>query len=237
MTDAKRAPKAAVVTGAGRGIGRAVSILLARRGLAVALMARTETELEETARCLRNEGGAAGLHRVIVSDVADGRAVERARDEVLAELGAPHVVVNNAGIVRRSPTVDIAEADWDAVLGVNLKGTFLVTRAFLPAMLAQGRGRIVNVASISATVGTARQAAYNASKWGVVGFTKSVAEELRGTGLQAMAVLPGAVDTDMLVGSGFAPRMSAESVARAIVFAALDAPDAMNGSAVDIFGA
>jgi len=126
--------------------------------------------------------------------------------------------------------------DWDAVIRVNLTGTFLVSRAFLPAMLARGRGRIVNVASISATLGTAKQAAYNASKWGVIGFTKSLAEELRGTGLQALAVLPGAVDTTMLVGSGFAPQMTAEEVAGTLVFAALDAPDAMNGSALEVFG-
>jgi len=103
-------------------------------------------------------------------------------------------------------------------------------------MLAVGRGRVVNVASISSTVGTARQTAYNAAKWGVLGLTKSLAEELRGTGLSALAVLPGAVDTAMLVGSGFAPQMTAETVAATLVYASLDAPDAMNGSAIEMFG-
>jgi 3-oxoacyl-[acyl-carrier protein] reductase len=218
-----------------------VALALARRGLTVALLARTRSELEETARQLASVMDAAppnaGVPCVIPCDVADARAVTIAGDEVLATLGAPRVVINNAGLVRRARVEDTSDADWDAVLGSNLKGTFLVTRAFLPAMLAAGRGRVVNVASISATVGTARQAAYNAAKWGVVGFTKSLAEELRGTGLQAMAVLPGAVDTAMLEGSGYLPQMSAEAVAEALVYAALDAPDAMNGSAVEIFGA
>ena len=231
------APECAVVTGAGRGIGRAVALALGRRGLALALLARTRSELEETARAIAALGGRGFPAKVIPCDVGDERAVSMACGDVLAALGAPRVVVNNAGVVHRSRTQDTTAADWDAVLNVNLKGTFLVTRAFLPAMLTRGRGRFVNVASISATVGTAGQAAYNAAKWGVVGFTKSLAEELRGTGLQAMAVLPGAVDTAMLAGSGFAPQMSAEVVAETLVFAALDAPAAMNGSALEIFGA
>jgi 3-oxoacyl-[acyl-carrier protein] reductase len=173
---------------------------------------------------------------VVPCDVAASESVASAAREVLETFGAPRVVINSAGIVRRSRTEDTVDADWDAVIGVNLTGTFRVSRAFLPSMRARGRGRIVNVASISATLGTAGQGAYNASKWGVVGFTKSLAEELEGSGLQAMAVLPGAVDTAMLRGSGFAPRMSAEAVASTLVFAALDAPDAMNGSALEMFG-
>jgi 3-oxoacyl-[acyl-carrier protein] reductase len=130
----------------------------------------------------------------------------------------------------------MTEAEWDAVVDVNLKGVFLVTRAFLPSMLHAGHGRLVAVSSISATLGTAGQSAYAAAKWGALGFTKSLAEELRGTGVQTMAVMPGAVATSMLAGSGFMPQMTAQDVARTVVFAALDAPDAMNGSAIEIFG-
>jgi 3-oxoacyl-[acyl-carrier protein] reductase len=103
-------------------------------------------------------------------------------------------------------------------------------------MLHAGHGRLVAVSSISATLGTAGQSAYAAAKWGALGFTKSLAEELRGTGVQTMAVMPGAVATSMLAGSGFMPQMTAQDVARTVVFAALDAPDAMNGSAIEIFG-
>jgi 3-oxoacyl-[acyl-carrier protein] reductase len=130
----------------------------------------------------------------------------------------------------------MTEAEWDEVIDVNLKGTFLVTRAFLPRMLELERGRFIAIGSISSTMGTARQSAYCAAKWGTVGFIKSLAEELRGTGLQAMCVMPGSVDTDMLKGSGFAPAMQPEDVARTVSFLALDAPDAMNASSVEVFG-
>ncbi len=223
----------AVVTGAGRGIGRAVALALAARGHDVALLARTRVELDGVA----SEVGRVGRRALVAPcDVASSADVSRAAASVLAELGAPDVVVNNAGLVRRARVDEMSEADWDAVLGANLKGVFLVTRAFLPSMLARGRGRIVALSSISATLGTARQSAYCAAKWGLGGFVKSLAEELRGTGLQAMSVLPGSVDTDMLKGSGFAPQMTPDDVARAVVFAALDAPDAMNGSALEMFG-
>jgi len=112
----------------------------------------------------------------------------------------------------------------------------LVSRAFLPAMRAAGAGRIVTIASISATLGTEGLAAYCASKWGALGFTKSLAEELRGSGLQAMTVLPGTVDTAMAAVGGFPPQMTADDVARLVVFAALDAPAAMNGASIESFG-
>jgi 3-oxoacyl-[acyl-carrier protein] reductase len=223
----------AVVTGAGRGIGRAVAHKLAGRGHDVALLARTVGELDESARPIRALGRRA---LVVPCDVAIAADVARASETVLRELGAPDVVVNNAGVVRRALVHEMTDADWDLVVGVNLRGAFLISRAFLPSMLARGRGRSVSVGSISATLGTARQSAYCAAKWGLVGFVKSLAEELRGTGLQAMCVLPGSVDTAMLKGSGFAPQMTPEEVADAVVYAALDAPAAMNGSAIEMFG-
>ena len=223
----------AVVTGASRGIGRAVAIQLAERGLDVALLARGLAPLEETRMVVE----ALGRRSLAVEcDVSNRGDVDRAASLALRTLGTPRVVVNNAGGIVRSLVSEMTEAEWDAVVDVNLKGVFLVTRAFLPAMLRAGHGRLVAVSSISATLGTARQSAYAAAKWGALGFTKSLAEELRGTGLQAMAVMPGAVATSMLDGSGFAPQMTATDVARTVVFAALDAPDAMNGSAIEIFG-
>lgn len=223
----------AVVTGAGRGIGRAVALDLARRCCDVALLGRTPSRLADVAESVV----ALGVRALAVPcDVADATSVASASERVFSELGVPRVVVSNAGIVRRAFVHEMSEADWDAVVGVNLKGTFLVARAFLPRMREAGRGRIVVLGSISSTLGTARQSAYCASKWGTVGFVKSLAEELRGTGLQTMCAMPGSVDTDMLVGSGFEPRMTPEEVAETITFLALDAPDAMNGSAVEVFG-
>ena len=223
----------AVVTGAGRGIGRAVAMRLASRGLDVALLARSRHELDETAAAVTFRGGRA---QVVPCDLASASEVTRAAAEVTAAMGAPCVLVNNAGIVRRALVHEMTETDFDAVLDVNLRAVFLVTRALLPIMLDKRHGRVVMVASIAATLGTPQLSAYCAAKWGVVGFTKALAEELRNTGVQAMCVMPGSVDTEMLKGSGFAPQMSPEDVANLVVYAALDAPDAMNGSAIEIFG-
>ncbi len=222
----------AVVTGAGRGIGRAVALRLAARGCDVALLARTAEQVEAVA----GEVVAAGQRAIALRcDVANAGEVARAAEQVEADLGVPRVLVANAGVVRRALVVDMREEDWDHVLDVNLKGTFLLARALLPAMLKAKRGRIVAVASISSTLGTPLLSAYCAAKWGLVGFMKSLAEEVRGQGLQAMSVLPGSVDTQMLQGSGFTPAMSPEDVAGLVVYAALDAPDAMNGSAIEMF--
>lgn len=231
MTNAQGA---AVVTGAGRGIGRACALALAQRGLDVALVGLTRAHLDEVAGAIEPLGRRA---LVFSADVVSPVELERVAAQVNAELGPPSVVVANAGIVRRAKVHEMTVADWDAVVDVNLKGIFLTARAFLPSMLAAKRGRVVAMGSISGTLGTARQSSYCAAKWGTVGFVKSLAEELRGTGLQTMCVMPGSVDTDMLKGSGFSPAMTPEDVARTVAFAALDAPDAMNGSCVEMFGA
>jgi NAD(P)-dependent dehydrogenase (short-subunit alcohol dehydrogenase family) len=162
--------------------------------------------------------------------------VTAAAARVIETFGAPDVVVNNAGMIRRALVHEMSLEDFRLVVDTNLVGPFLVTRAFLPAMLKRGRGRLIQVASISATLGSPRASAYCAAKCGVVRFTKSLTEELRGSGLVAMSILPGSVDTSMLEGSGFAPQMTPEEVAKTIVYAALDAPSAMNGSSLEMFG-
>ena len=223
----------AVITGASRGIGLRTALRLAERGYDVALLARDEIALGPVADEARELGVRA---LALQCDVASEHAVQQAAPRIVQELGVPEVIVNNAGVVRRARIQNLPIDEWRHVLDVNLTGAFLVTRAFLPAMLAARRGRFVQVASISATLGTAELSAYCASKWGLVGFTKSLAEELRQSGLSAMSVLPGSVDTAMLAGSGFPPQMTADEVARVIVFAALDAPAAMNGSSIEMFG-
>jgi 3-oxoacyl-[acyl-carrier protein] reductase len=224
----------AVVTGAGSGIGRAIALELARRGLDVALVGRTEKTLGATALQVERAGVRA---RIAPADIGRDEDVRRVAADIEASLGVPQVVVNNAGTAGRKALIDeTSEAEWDAVMSPNLKGVFLVTRAFLPSMRAARRGRFVTMASISATLGTAGMAPYCASKWGAVGLTKALAEELRASGLQAMAVLPGSVDTPMAKIGGFAPQMSPEDVARVVAFVSLDAPAAMNGSSIECFG-
>ena len=225
----------AVVTGAGSGIGRAIALALARRGLDVALVGRTEEPC--CARSPPRPRGAGVRTLVALADVSVAVEVTRAAGAIARALGTPHVVVNNAGIAGRKARIEeLGEDEWDAVMGANLRGLFLVTRALLPAMRAAGTGRFVTIASISSTLGSPGLAAYAASKWGAVGFTKSLAEELRGSGLQALAVLPGSVDTPMVKVGGFPPQMSPADVAGLVVYAALDAPAAMNGSAIECFG-
>ncbi|HQY60826.1 MAG: SDR family NAD(P)-dependent oxidoreductase [Myxococcales bacterium] len=225
----------AVVTGAGSGIGRAVAKALFARGLDLALLGRTKATLEATAREVL-DGATAGRALALRCDVSDPAGVAHACRRAVSELGVPRVVVHSAGVVVRAPVEATTDDAWRSVLGINLDGTFHVTRALLPAMRERGEGRFVAIASISSTLGTPKLSAYCAAKWGVVGFMKALAEELRGSALAAMSVLPGSVDTAMLDGSGFAPAMQPEDVANTVVYAALDAPLAMNGSAIEIFG-
>jgi 3-oxoacyl-[acyl-carrier protein] reductase len=226
----------AVITGASRGIGLAFARRALVRGGRVVLCARGEDELSRACAQLEGEFGRARVHAVCC-DVADEDevAILQRESERFFD-GAPFAVVNNAGIVERSAVHEMPLSQWNRVLSVNLTGAFLVSKAFLSAMRAAGRGRVVFVSSISGTLGTPRASAYNASKWAMIGLMKSLAEESREANVQAMAVLPGSVDTQMLVGSGFAPQMSADDVAKTIEFVAYDAPAAITGSAIEVFG-
>jgi 3-oxoacyl-[acyl-carrier protein] reductase len=212
--------KVAVVTGASRGIGRAIATTLAGAGARVAGCARRATG------------------ELIACDVGRPDDVARFAGEVVRRFGVPDVLVNNAGVVVRARLEETPLDGWEAVIGSNLTGTFLVTRAFLAAMRARGSGRIVNVASISGRQGTAGLAAYCAAKHGVVGLTRALAEEVRADGIAVNALCPGSVDTEMLrVGMpGAKPAMSPEEVAGLVLYLAGDAPGALTGSCVDMFG-
>jgi NAD(P)-dependent dehydrogenase (short-subunit alcohol dehydrogenase family) len=225
------AGKTAVVTGASRGIGRAVAAALASAGARVAGCARNPDRGSDLFRC----------------DVGRADDVARFADDVLGRLGPPDVLVNNAGIVARGRLDEMPVEVWDGVVDANLKGTFLVTRAFLPGMRARGKtdgktdgngGRIINIASISGRQGTALLTAYCAAKHGVVGLTRALAEELRGDGIAVNAVCPGSVDTAMLRAGqpGAKPDMTPEDVAGVVLYLAAEAPAALTGSCVDVFG-
>jgi 3-oxoacyl-[acyl-carrier protein] reductase len=170
-----------------------------------------------------------------VCDLEDAAAVEAMCAEVLSRFGRVDVLVNNAGIVVRHP-VDAHPVDaWDRVQAVNLRAPFQLARACLPAMRAARAGRIINVSSISGTLGTPGLSAYCASKWGLIGFTKALAEEVTREGVVVTAVCPGSVDTEMLKGSGYAPDMTPDDVAAVVEFL-VHAPAAVAGCALEIFG-
>jgi len=226
--------RVAIVSGASRGIGRATALELARRGLAVGILGRKSSEQDETRElCLRAGAPAA---RTFACDLADAAATEHAVAALLEAFPAPEILINNAAIARRLALEETPTSTWDETLAVNLRAPFQLARAVLPSMRRERRGRIVFVGSISSTLGSPRLAAYTASKWGVVGLMKSLAAELTDTGVVCLAVLPGSTSTRMLEGSGFAPRMTPEDVAKTIAHFALDAPPAHAGAVIEMFG-
>jgi 3-oxoacyl-[acyl-carrier protein] reductase len=225
----------ALVTGASRGIGRAIARTLAEAGAAVAGCARggrAGSFLDDLAPAVRRRC----LHATC--DVRNKAAVLGLRDEIAATLGAVDIVVNNAGVVARATVTELAEAAWHEVLAANLTGTFFVIQAFVPAMQARRRGRIINLASIAGHRGTPMLSAYCAAKHGVLGLTRALAEELRGDGIAVNAICPGSVDTEMLAQGmpGATADMTPADVAAAALFLARDAPAALTGACIDVWG-
>lgn len=192
----KLANKLAFITGGGRGIGRAIAIAFAREGAAVAIAARSLEQIEKVANEIRGEFSTEAA--AFECDVALFGDVERAFELTLENFGrTPDILVNNAGIVETAPFVKTDEAMWQRHLAVNLTGTFHCTRAALPAMLAGGWGRIINIASIAGKTGAPYISAYAASKHGVLGLTRTLALEVATNGITVNAICPGYVDTEM----------------------------------------
>lgn len=188
------ANQVAVVTGAGRGIGRAIALKFASEGADVACVSRTVENSEKVAAEVRALGRRAWAHAV---DVSESASVTAAAEKILAEAGRVDILVNNAGVTRDGLFMRMSEADWDAVLNTNLRGAFLFTKAFSRAFMKQRQGRIINIASVIGLIGNAGQANYAASKAGLIGFTKSVAKELGSRSVTCNAIAPGFIQTDM----------------------------------------
>ena len=184
----------AVVTGAGRGIGRAIALKFAAEGADIVVVSRTVENSEKVAAEVRALGRKAWSFAV---DVADAIAVRVAAEKILAEAGKVDILINNAGVTRDGLLMRMSDADWDTVLDTNLKGAFLVTKAFARAFIKQRSGRIINISSVIGLIGNAGQCNYSASKAGLIGFTQSCARELAGRGITANAIAPGFIETDM----------------------------------------
>jgi len=215
-----------VVTGASRGIGRACAEMFAQEGARLSVCA---------VQAAPEYPPALAAHAA-VCDVSDADQVARFFAESELRVGPPDLLLINAGVLERAPIDEMSERQWDRVLDVNLKAAFLCARAVWPAMRKRGSGRILAIGSISGTLGTPLASAYNASKWGLTGFIKSIAEEGRAHGIFCATVLPGGVETDMLAQTRFAPQVGLDEVVRAVRFLATEAPQAMTGSALEVFG-
>ena len=187
--------KTALVTGAGRGIGKAIAIALAKEGMNVVVNYNGSADkAEETAAAIRELGVKA---KTVKCNVADFDECKKMIDEVIAEFGRIDVLVNNAGITRDGLLMKMSEDDFDSVININLKGAFNTIKHISKYLLKQKSGKIINISSVSGILGNAGQANYSASKAGIIGLTKSTARELASRGITCNAIAPGFVETDM----------------------------------------
>jgi NADP-dependent 3-hydroxy acid dehydrogenase YdfG len=184
----------AIVTGAGRGIGRAVALAFSREGARVALAARTASDLNEVGAFIRSQNG---LALAVPTDVCQESSVAALVERTLAEWGRVDILLTAAGVAAFGPVADSKLSEWDQMMAVNLKGVYLTCRAVLAPMMAQRRGTIINVVSVAAKRAVPGCAAYAASKHGVLGLTQVLAEEMRAHGVRVGALVPGAVDTSL----------------------------------------
>ncbi|MDP2708747.1 MAG: 3-oxoacyl-ACP reductase family protein [bacterium] len=239
--------KVAIITGAGSGIGRASALAFAREGAKILVADWGEEGGTETAELIKRQGGEAIFVKADVSSAADADNLAK---QCLAAFGRVDILFNNAGIVKMGALAETSEADWDQVINVNLKGMFLCSKAVIPAMLKQGKGKIVNTASIAGLVGFDQLGPYCASKGGIIALTRELALEYAPKKINVNCVAPGVIKTamtkDMLddpaVAQGFAantpyPRLGEpEDIALAAVYLASDESDFVTGQVLTVDG-
>jgi len=187
--------KVAIVTGAGRGIGKEIALTLAREGASVAVLGKSETVNETVKEITKMKGKA----MVVIADVSNSKQVQQAVKSVVEKFGRIDILVNNAGIFRSSPLSQMNEKEWDEMMAVDLKGVFNCTRAVLPTMMKQKYGKIVNISSIAGTaLGFPGSTHYSAAKAGIIGFSEALAMEVVQHGITVNSIAPGMINTDML---------------------------------------
>jgi len=239
--------RTAIVTGAGQGMGRCVAEALAERGARVVVNDIQQERAEVAAASLREMGAEA---IAIPADVVNSAAVRRMVEEAIEQFGPIHILINNAGILRPTKVIEIEEEEWDLVIEVNLKGTFLCSQAVLPSMQEAGWGRIVNFSSTAGkNISTVGGAHYTAAKAGILGFTRHLAKEVAQYGITVNSVCPGLIDTEMVratiddertqayADSFPIPRLGdPEEVAELVAFLASDRAAYITGASLDING-
>lgn len=238
--------KTALITGASRGIGRAIAIRLASEGAAVAInYAGNAKAAEEVKSIIEAAGGKAML---VQADVSNAGSVDAMIKEVVEAFGGIDILVNNAGITRDGLLMRMKEEDWDAVINTNLKGVFYCTKAVSKLMMKKRAGRIVNMASVVGLTGNAGQANYAAAKAGVIGFSKTMAKELASRGITVNMVAPGYIDTDMTAvlsesvretmvsGIPLGRAGTPEDVANAVLFLVSDDASYITGQVINVDG-
>ncbi len=222
----------AVVTGGGKGIGRAICLALAREGADIVVAARTEKDIRETARMVEKEGRRA---LAVSTDIRIEEDVENMVSEAIDAFGRIDILVNNAGVAYRKYMVDTSREEYENIMDTNVKGMFFCTKYALPYLLKRGEGRIINISSGAGKHGIPKLSIYCASKFAVIGFTESVAHEIGG-GLRVYAVCPASVDTDMYRSIySNEPVLKPEDVAKKVIELCLPETTLPSGSSIEVY--